>query len=206
MPTMRARRPERDRAADPHPHQGRGGAGEPFRLARRRRPDARYPRYGLRRLHGAGPAAPPHRGMEIHRPPRADAGRAGARRARARRGRARGTQDAPMSSPDSTVRRSSSSTATSCPRCPTWRGSRIRWISPRSGASSPTAARSSIARSTRRRRRSYALNSAFVRDGAVLKHPRRREAGAAAGDREPLCRRRAPACRRCAIRSRSARA
>ena len=156
---------------------------------------------GVRRLHGAGPAAPPHRGVEIHRPPRADADApAPAEPAPPADARSR-ARSAPTFSRRSTGRASSSSTAISCRRSPTWPGSSDdvdfaslgRFLAD-GGAildRSLDPAEAPI----------FALNSAFVRDGAVLQHPRRREARAAAGDRARLRRRRRRACRRSATRS-----
>ena len=66
----------------------------------------------------AGPAAPPRRGMEIHRSARADARRAaarGARRTPPRKARENAGCDIARTS---SAGASSSSTALSCPRCP----------------------------------------------------------------------------------------
>ena len=105
-PTMRARRLEAtdDRPADPYPHQGRGSAGKPFRARSAGDDpmrDIRATAFDAFIAHG--PAAPAHRGLEIHRPPRADDATPRRRRSRRRLPRRKLPSPEPMCSRASIV-------------------------------------------------------------------------------------------------------
>ena len=138
-----------------------------------------------------GPAAPPHRGVEIHRPPRADARRAGARRARRRRRtRARRSTRADIFA------------AIDRARIVFVNGHFVPSLSDMAGIEGDRRFR--LARALPRRWRRDPRPLARSGRGADLRaeqrlrarrrgaqHPRRREARAAAGDRARLRRRRA---------------
>ena len=153
-----------------------------------------------------GPAAPAHRGVEIHRPARADA--ATCRRRRSRR---------PPDAARAALERADIFAAIDRARIVFVNGHFVPSLSDMAGLG--RRCRFRLARPLSRRRRRDPRPLARSGRGADLRaeqrlrprrrgaeNPRRREARAAARDREPLRRRRRPACRRFATRSRSARA